>query len=122
MLLHIVDNARWSAALIEGTYTPPGFDRDGFIHLSAPHQVLRPANLLYRGRTDLSLLVIDESALPPAALAWERGSHGEDEDFPHLYAPLPVMAVQRVLAFPCAADGSFVLPTGVSAGMGEERP
>jgi uncharacterized protein (DUF952 family) len=111
--LHIVERARWADALDGDSYAPERFAEDGFIHLSAPHQVLQPANLLYRGRDDLSLLVIDDTALPRAALRWEPGSHGEAELFPHLYAALPLAAVRRVVPFPCEADGSFVLPASV---------
>lgn len=59
------------------------------------------------------LLAIDGVRLPSGALVWEPGSHGETEDFPHLYASLPAAAVVNVIDFPCQADGTFVLPEGV---------
>lgn len=108
-LFHIAERVAWQHAVGSAAYALPG----PFIHLSARHQVLRPANLLYRGRTDLLLLVIDETALPPGALVWEPGSHGEAEDFPHLYAELPTAAVVKTIDFPCQADGTFELPEGV---------
>ena len=105
-LVHIATSADWRRAEKEQSYSLEG----PFIHLSEPHQVLRPANLLYRGRADLVLLVIDRDALPPGALVYEPGSFGEAEQFPHLYSALPTAAVTAVVPFPCRPDGSFELP------------
>lgn len=108
-LLHIAARADWEHAQQQGSYQLDG----PYLHLSERHQVLRPANLLYRGRDDLVLLVIARDALPAGALVYEPGAHGEDERFPHLYAPLPLDAVVGVVEFPCGADGSFALPADV---------
>lgn len=108
-LFHIIAVSDWEAALDNGVLEPPSLAAEGFIHLSAHHQILRPANLLYRGRTDLVLLRIDAAKLD-AELVWEPGSHGEAEDFPHLYGALNVDAVRGTISFPCGDDGGFVLP------------
>lgn len=112
-LFHIVGDADWALAQKAGTYTPSGFAAEGFVHLSQKHQILRPANLLYEGRKDLVLLVIEPTLLA-ADVVFEPGSHGEAELFPHLYGPLNVDAVTDVVAFPSQADGSFVLPEALS--------
>ena len=112
-LFHIVDRDAWAEAERLGRYAPDSVAIEGFIHLSELAQVLRPANLLYCGRHDLVLLVIEPGALR-ADVVYEPGSHGEDEHFPHLYGPLNLDAVVAVVDFPCRADGHFELPPDVA--------
>ncbi len=109
MLFHIISRADWQNAQDAGEYRPAGLAHEGFIHLSQQSQILRPANLLYRGRNDLCLLVI-EPELVAAKVVFEPGSHGETEHFPHLYGVLNIDAVIDVIDFPCGPDGSFELP------------
>ena len=108
-LLHIISESEWAAARSAGRVEPDSLRTDGFIHLSDGEQVLRPANLLYRGRHDLVLLVVDTDRLT-APVVYEPGSHGERERFPHLYGPLDTSAVVDVVPFPCRPDGGFELP------------
>lgn len=112
MLFHIIGNADRQAAMEAGRYAPPGLASEGFIHLSARSQILRPANLLYQGRSDLVLLVIDPDKLENDVV-YEPGSHGEAEDFPHLYGTLNLDAIVDVVEFPCGPDGGFELPQGL---------
>jgi uncharacterized protein (DUF952 family) len=112
VLLHLTGERDWAAAAAspEGEYRGDTLDTDGFIHLSAPHQVLGPANLLFHGRTDVVLLVIDEARLgADADVRWEPGGAPGDsgELFPHLYSVLPVAAVVRVEPMRPDADGAF---------------
>lgn len=109
VVFHIISRDSWEAALDQDIYEPEGYGVEGFIHLSTRGQILRPANLLYRGRNDLLLLEISSPALK-ADLRYEPGSHGEDELFPHLYGALNVDAVRKVHDFPCGVDGTFRLP------------
>lgn len=109
MLFHIIAKQDWIEAERAGEYRPAGFDVEGFIHLSTNEQILRPANLLYNGRSDLELLVIDPERVD-AEVVFEPGSHGESELFPHLYGSLNIDAVVDRVDFPCTADGSFELP------------
>ncbi|MEM9465996.1 MAG: adenosine deaminase [Actinomycetota bacterium] len=107
-LVHLADRSRWDDARISGAYLPAEFATDGFIHLSALHQVLTPANRFYRGRDDLVAVVVD-ALLIDHALVWEPGT-GTDEYFPHLYGALGLDAVLAEIAFPPEPDGSFLLP------------
>ena len=111
-LYHIIGRDDWAEAERLGRYAPDGYAIEGFIHLSKGDQLLRPANLLYRARNDLSLLRIDPERLR-AELLYEPGSHGEDELFPHLYGALNLDAVIGTIAFPPNPDGSFDLPADV---------
>lgn len=108
-LFHIIGAAAWHDAVARGNVEPHAPSGDGFVHLSERGQILRPANLLYRGRTDLVLLVIDPARLN-AEVRYEPGSHGEDELFPHLYGSLNCDAVVGTFGFRPNADGSFSLP------------
>ena len=110
MLFHIISETDWASAQKAGEYRPAGLESEGFIHLSKRDQVLRPANLLYQGRNDLSLLVIDTEAVAHEVV-FEPGSHGETEYFPHLYGPLNLDAVVDIVRFPYG-DG-FALPEGL---------
>ncbi len=114
MIVHITTRAKWEQALAIGSYHAETLDTEGFIHCSKPDQVIRVANLLFRGQTELVLLCIDSSKLT-SRLRYEPPLDGRsDEQFPHLYGPLNLDAVNIVLDFPPGADGAFVLPEGVS--------
>jgi uncharacterized protein (DUF952 family) len=111
VLLHITTRAEWDAAQAAGEYRASSLDTEGFIHLSAPEQVLLPANTLFRGQTGLVLLVLDADRLT-APVRWEDlYNHGME--FPHLYGPLNLDAVTDVLPFEPGSDGTFTLPEGL---------
>ena len=94
--VHLIEPSAWRAALADGAVRPPSLAEVGFVHLSTPEQVHLPAAVLYPGRRDLVLLVVDPTRLPdPVRL--EPGAHGEAQLFPHLYGPLPTGAVVAVV-------------------------
>jgi adenosine deaminase len=107
-LVHLAERGRWEEARGQGSYLPAEWDRDGFIHLSALHQLLTPANRIYRGRDDLVVLVLDAHLLG-TAVVWEAGT-GTVERFPHLYAALTPDAVLGEYELRPGADGGFLLP------------
>lgn len=120
LILHITNSAAWDEARMIGLYRAASLDSEGFIHCSGPEQVLTVANNFYRGQTGLLLLMIDPARLS-APLKYEPPAHptGHSEQpdpeveealFPHLYGPLNVDAVVRVLDFPPRPDGTFALP------------
>jgi uncharacterized protein (DUF952 family) len=111
-LLHIAPRDRWDAAQTsDEAYTDPSLEAEGFIHLSTPAQVLIPANERFAGRTDLVLLVIDPERLDDEVIFEDCYESGME--FPHLYGPLPIDAVTRVLDFVPSSDGTFTLPTAL---------
>lgn len=120
MIYHITSLLNWEQARAIGLYEPDSLRREGFIHFSTAAQVERVANSFYRGQPGLVLLVIDTTRLR-SPLKWEDPAHPAPTDepptgeqFPHLYGPLNVDAVVRVLDFPADADGGFHLPDGVT--------
>lgn len=85
----------------------PVDEADGFVHLSAQHQVLGTANKHFAGQSGLVLVEIDAAALPEGSLRWEV-SRGGDR-FPHVYGTMPLRAAKRVWPLAQGQDG-FVLP------------
>jgi uncharacterized protein (DUF952 family) len=124
IIIHIAHRAEWQAGQQAGEYRTPSLASQGFIHCSTPSQVLAVANAFYRGTPDLVLLLIDPHRLS-AELRWEPPDHPEGEAdvsaaeqsgslFPHLYGPLNLDAVVRVVDFSPLADGTFSLPDALA--------
>jgi uncharacterized protein (DUF952 family) len=112
---HITSRAEWEAARTRGEYIAPSLASEGFIHCSTAEQVIHVANAFYRGRNDLVLLVIDETAARPE-LRWEppagppAAGISDSDLFPHLYGPINLEAVIRVLDLKPDSAGMFSLP------------
>lgn len=121
IILHITSRHAWDAALRAGQYIAPSLAIEGFIHCSTPAQVIDTANTFYRGQRDLVLLCID-AAQVAAMLRYEPPAggpvhaHEAGRLFPHLYGPLPLAAVVRVVDFPPGDQGIFMLPVTVAPG------
>lgn len=121
LIYHIAPRDDWKAAEVQGEYRAASLESEGFIHCSTSKQVVRVANTLYKGRDDLVLLVIDPTQAysdlrwePPAHIPpLPDGSEPTRELFPHLYGPLNVEAVVRVVDFPPGKDGRFSLPQDI---------
>jgi uncharacterized protein (DUF952 family) len=112
LILHITTAAAWDEALATGWYTAPSLDTEGFIHASAPEQVVGVAEARYRGVADLVLLCVATERLK-AELRYEDATDGAGV-FPHVYGTINLDAVGAVVAFPERADG-FALPQGLPA-------
>jgi uncharacterized protein (DUF952 family) len=92
----------WDRALQTGRYSGSADDvRDGFIHLSAQHQLRGTLEKHFKHKRNLILIALEEARLGPA-LRWEQSRGGEL--FPHLYAEIDTSHVlwQR----PLTADAS----------------
>ena len=109
LIYHITSRTDWAAAQGAGQYRTGSLVSQGFIHCSTAQQVVRVANAFYPGQSGLVLLEIDPAALKPL-VRWEPGTDKPDELFPHIYGPLNLEAVLRVLDLPASADGSFEMP------------
>ena len=114
-LYHITSRAEWEDAQRRGEYVAPSLTGEGFIHCSTAGQVPHVANAFYRGRTDLVLLVIDETATR-SEVRWEppagppAAGISEADLFPHIYGPIDLQAVVRVLDFQPDSAGMFAPP------------
>lgn len=107
MIYHITPAVNWQHAMAVGSYTPPAFASEGFIHCCHVQQLVAVGQRYYRGQTGLVVLCIDPTQVT-APLQYEPGA-GRDELFPHLYGPLNLAAVRCVVPFLPQADGTFAV-------------
>jgi uncharacterized protein (DUF952 family) len=82
-------------------------DADGFLHFSTASQLRETLSKHFAGQGDLVLLEVDAQAIG-TPLRWEPSRGGDL--FPHLYAPLPLVAITRQASIAVDADGSVNLP------------
>ena len=106
-LFHVALAADWAAATgsperrYEVSTIGRTLDEVGFVHCSFADQVAATAERFYRDRDDVLLLRIDPTRLD--AVVRVENLEGGEEQFPHLYGPLPVDAVTA--AEPLHPDG-----------------
>ena len=99
-LYKIMSKQEWKTAQAQGIYEGSEVDRrDGFIHLSAAHQVRATAQKHFSGKADLVLISIREENLGPS-LKWEASRGGDL--FPHIYGALKLDAISEVIPLPLA--------------------
>jgi uncharacterized protein (DUF952 family) len=115
MILHITTHKEWEKALSEGEYTASSLKSEGFIHCSTLKQTVNTANLFFNGQNGLALLCIDENKLK-SECKYEDPTGGGNHDpragnlFPHVYGPINISAVLKVVDFPADENGVFVIP------------
>ena len=110
LLYRIEPRSSWTEALSNGIFHGE-LETDGFIHLSTQNQVLKVADALYAGQTDLLLLELD--TLETTSRLEFEDLYEVGELFPHLYGPLPTGAVTRTLDLHWNGE-RFVLPLELS--------
>ena len=117
MIFHITFRTAWAEAQKRGDYRAEGFIAEGFIHCSTLSQVLPVADNYYKGQSELVLLVIEPTLLS-SKLKWEPPSGGapppgvpSGDQFPHVYGPINLDAVAKVVDLTSKPDGTFDLPT-----------
>ena len=91
-LYHLATQADWDAYQSAGTITPPSLADEGFVHCSYGHQVPGTVGRHFEGVTDLLALRLDPSLLGDALLV-EEDSYGSGQTYPHIYGPIPTVAV-----------------------------
>ena len=102
----------WLSARSTGALAPSRDDqRDGYIHLSAAHQVRGSLARHFAGQADLVLLALNVDDLPAGALVWEKSRDGAL--FPHLYGVLSSALVSRVIDLALDDEGRHQLPEGL---------
>lgn len=116
MIYHITSRKAWREAQQRGDYRAENFEKDGFIHCSTGAQVLPVAEKYYAGQRSLIVLVIDPERLS-SDLRWEPPAGGapppgvsEGEQFPHVYGPINLDAIVRVLDLETNPDGKHSVP------------
>jgi uncharacterized protein (DUF952 family) len=104
----IARQAEWDKAEKTGIFTGSADDsRDGFIHLSSAGQLRTTFDKYFSGEDNLLLVTLQARRLGPA-LRWELSRGGQE--FPHLYAALPLTSVHCVEAIRRGPDGRPIFP------------
>ena len=109
LLYKILSAAEWRAAVAGGIFEGSPVDlEDGFIHLSAAHQLRETAARHFAGREGLVLVGFPAEALE--GLRWEPSRGGDL--FPHVYGPIPARLAAEVRPLPLE-NGVHLFPPGV---------
>ena len=110
-VLIILTEESWKSVLMNGVYMHPSLDEEGFIHASTPEQVCRVANKHYTAYDKLHLMEIDPKVLKERGIkfAYEWSKTFQDH-FPHIFGPVPLVAVVKDYVFSKDAEGAFELP------------
>jgi uncharacterized protein (DUF952 family) len=106
VIFHIAKSQQWEEAKQLQSYRGDTLDSEGFIHCSTLPQVVRIANKIFFGQKGLLLLWIDSGKVQ-AEVKYESAA---GDLYPHIYGPLNVDAVLKVIKFESGADGKFELP------------
>ena len=85
---------------------------EGFIHCSEPDQVVEVADNIFKGQSGLILLVIDPQKVT-APIKYEDAGNGKV--YPHIYGPLNLDALIKLVPFEPLAGGRFSLPNELNA-------
>lgn len=112
-LLHIALPDDWAAARDAGEYRVStrgsSLDDVGFIHCSYPRQIEAVANRFFADVSELVLLHL-EPDLIDAEIRVEPAAEGGDEQFPHVYGPIPRAAVIATTWWDRDDDGMWHKP------------
>ena len=111
IIFHIARSEAW-ANRDAGSYRPEMFPVDGFVHCSTADQVVKVADVRFRGQKDLVLLCIDTDKVK-AEIRYENLEGGQ-ELFPHIYGGINTDAVVQVAEFKPGAEGYFTLPAALA--------
>ena len=105
-LWHLAETADWVQAQADGSYARStrgaSLAEVGFVHCSAPEQIPGVASFVYADVSgDYVILEMDRAQLESTGLRVldEPGDprNPASEQFPHVFGPIPVAAVTRVL-------------------------
>jgi uncharacterized protein (DUF952 family) len=95
VIYHLTTVEEWEDAQDKGSYEPPSFQREGFIHCSTADQLDALIKRNFQEHENLVKLVIDPTRLT------QRLQYDRDEtlqqDFPHIYGPLNIEAVTQIV-------------------------
>jgi uncharacterized protein (DUF952 family) len=103
----------WDKAVRLGTYDQSTIGSTlaevGFIHCSFPDQVLETANRKFADQAELLFLFIN-AAKVSSPVKYEPAPSGRPGTFPHIYGPLNIDAVYRVVSVNKNERGQYVAP------------
>ena len=103
LIYKILSRAAADQLHADGTLQPYGVDAaDGYVHFSTAAQLSETLDKHYAGHDELVLLAVPVAACGDA-LRWEPSRN--QQNFPHLYAPLSAAMVSEIFSLNGARDG-----------------
>ncbi|WP_345240353.1 DUF952 domain-containing protein [Pontibacillus salipaludis] len=111
MVIHMMSKSEWTIVQDEGLYRPDSLESEGFIHCATPDQTVYVANTFFEGQSGLVLLVIDPRKVQADLVYEDLIAAGTL--FPHIYGPLNLDAVTKVVSFEPNEQGEFIRPTEI---------
>jgi uncharacterized protein (DUF952 family) len=104
----VLTQAQMDALEADGTFAGAPVDlADGYIHLSTAEQLTETVDKHFAGQDDLHVVAVDLDVLGDA-VRWEESRGGQQ--FPHIYAALPLDAVIAYSPLERDAGGRVTLP------------
>ncbi len=114
-IFHLAMPDDWVQAFEQGSYEMSTrgrtLDEEGFIHCSTRAQLEATATRFYGDVDELVILTIAPGRVPHD-IRWEPPAPDVDELFPHVYGPLPMIAVLTTTWWTRQPSG-WHLPTGI---------
>ena len=108
VIYHIANEQTFLEARKIGQYKVESLLTEGFIHCSTEAEVINTANRHFKGKKDLVLLKLDESAI--AAKVIHENTSGGTVLYPHIYGSLNLNAILEAYYFKEQNGLGFVLP------------
>jgi len=107
LVFKLVPPGTWPQIIATGLVPRSAVDTaDGYMHLSGADTVLETARRHYSDAPLLLALGLDPGAFDDS-LKWEPAPKRNDMLFPHLFAPCPATALQKIWVLERADDGTF---------------
>ena len=94
-LIHATTRDIYEGQVPSGSYVPPGFEGEGFIHCCHRGQLERVLRDYFGSVEAVTLLVIDAARVTPE-IKYEL-SPSTGEEYPHIYGPLDVATVLEAI-------------------------
>ncbi|MEZ0581125.1 DUF952 domain-containing protein [Nocardioides sp. MH1] len=124
-IFHLALESDWAAAQKAGDYRISTLGRtlaeEGFIHASRGDQWPGVRDRFYGGVTEQLLLLQIDTDLVGVPIVEEPPVPGATETFPHIYGPLPVTAVAKVIPLEPALSTAAPAPTPTPGGAPAEE-
>lgn len=95
VIYHFTTLQEWEEAQDKGSYEPPSFQREGFIHCATQEQLEGVLQKHFKQHENLVKLVIDPSRLT-SSLRYDKDEE-QQQEFPHIYGPLNLEAVTQIV-------------------------
>ncbi len=113
-IYHITSKALWQRGVELGAYHHESLKTEGFIHAAYAHQLDGVIERYFSNWTRAQILCIDLSRVEADVRLEGPAEHGGP--FPHIYGPLNLDAVERILTALSGEEGRLRLPADIPQG------